>query len=176
MEFQYPKYDQLCALVNTAMEKYHAYQQKVQANTQDCDTQIATLKTQISDKLKSMLTADVSGDSAAKASLEAEIDDLKAQVSKLEEKEKQYGHIDAFDFIRDDLPAISTAYKAVEPERNAARQNLRQSMAELQAQINALQKEYDEQHRELDRIFQKTEEYAARPLRILIQAHPDAKI
>ena len=89
MAFQYPKYDQLEALVKATMQKYYTYKQKVQDNTQSCSTQISALNTQISDKLKAVLTADVSGDSATKTNLESEIDRLRTQISKLEEQEKQ---------------------------------------------------------------------------------------
>ncbi len=173
MSFEYPKYDQLVALVNTSMQKYRTYEQKVQANTQACDTQITALRTQITDKLKAVLTADVSGDSISKATLETEVEELKEQVSKLEEQEKQYSLVDLFDFIRPDLPAIRQAYAAVEPERLTAQKNLQQSMADLQEQITALQRQYNEQHSEYLRIFNKIEEEPLRPIRALLETRPD---
>lgn len=173
MSYEYPNYDQLVALVNAAMQKYRTYEQTVQANTQACDTQITALRTQITDKLKAVLTADVSGDSTSKASLETEVEELKEQISKLEEQEKQYSLIDLFDFIRPDLPAIRQAYEAVEPERLTAQTNLRQSMADLQVQIAALQKQYDEQQSEYSRIFNKIEEEPLRPIRALLETRPN---
>lgn len=173
MSFEYPKYDQLNTLVKSTMQKYYTYEHKVQVNTQDCDTQITAIRTQITDKLKAVLTADVSGDSTSKATLETEVEDLKSQIARLEEKEKQYNLVDLFDFIRPDLPAIRQAYAAVEPERLAAQKDLQQSMADLQEQITALQRQYDEQHSEYLRILSKIEEQSLQPIRALLQTRPN---
>ncbi len=148
------KYDRLCELLTAASEKSSRFLSSMTNNTETWNQAIKSFDSQLSQKGKDMLVAQVAEDTETVQQLSEEIKQINIQIDDLRQRIYSCAKVDINDLLLDDLNEIRTALLDVTDEIKANRplignyvETLRQQANEINQQIEAcLSLDYDNSH------------------------------